>query len=201
MSIGPLWSGVAGRSDLVGLAFAVGDDSAIWVPAAVLAHEDVRTALARLTRHDGPGVRVHQAKSLMRTFYELGLDLTGLELDTSIAAYLLDPAESRYAIGELLVRYTGLELGTHESNELQLDLDGSGVDDGTAAALDAVATARLAPALEQALEHQGMRALYDTIENPLVRVLARMERVGVGVDVAELRAPQRPVGERVPSPR
>ena len=56
------------------------------------------------------------------------------------------------------------------------------------AALDAVATARLAPALEQALEHQGMRTLYDTIENPLVRVLARMERVGVGVDVTELRA-------------
>ncbi len=188
VSIGPLWSGVAGRSDLVGLAFAVTDDTAVWVPAAVLAHKDVRVALGHLTRHDGPGVRVHHAKSLMRSFYELDLDITGLELDTSIAAYLLDPAESRYAIAELLARYTGLELGSHESNELQLDLDGSGVDDAMVAALDAVATARLAPALGQALVHQGMRTLYDTIENPLVRVLARMERVGVGVDVAELRA-------------
>ncbi len=188
VSIGPLWSGVAGRSDLVGLAFVVTDDSAVWVPAAVLAHKDVRVALGHLTREDGPGVRVHHAKSLMRSFYELDLDITGLELDTSIAAYLLDPAESRYAIAELLARYTGLELGSHESNELQLDLDGNGVDDAMVAALDAVATARLAPALEQALAHQGMRTLYDTIENPLVRVLARMERVGVGVDVAELRA-------------
>jgi DNA polymerase I len=188
VSIGPLWSGVAGRSDLVGLAFAVTDDSAVWVPAAVLAHKDVRVALGHLTRQDGPGVRVHHAKSLMRSFYELDLDITGLELDTSIAAYLLDPAESRYAIAELLARYTGLELGSHESNELQLDLDGSGIDDAMVAGLDAVATARLAPALGQALAHQGMRTLYDTIENPLVRVLARMERVGVGVDVAELRA-------------
>ena len=31
------------------------------------------------------------------------------------------------------------------------------------------------------------RDLHDEIEIPLVRVLARMELVGVGVDVAELR--------------
>ena len=160
----------------------------MWVPAALLADDAVKRAVVNVFASGSPGVRVHHAKSLMRTLFEVGLDIEDLELDTSIAAYLLDPAESRYAIGDLLARYTGLELGTRESNELQLDLDGSGIDDRMIAALDAVATARLAPALEQALEHQGMRTLYDTIENPLVRVLARMERVGVGVDVAELRA-------------
>ena len=183
-----LWAGVAGRSDLVGLAFATGDEAAVWVPSAVLAARRRAASLAQLLSDDRPGVRVHQAKALMRSLYEVGLDLRSLELDTSIAAYLLDPAESRYAISDLLARYTGLELGAHQSDELQLDLDGSSVDDSMVAALDAVATARLAPALENALEHQGMRMLYDTIENPLVRVLARMERVGVGVDVAELRA-------------
>jgi DNA polymerase-1 len=188
VAIGPLWVGAAGRSDLVGLAFASGDEAAVWVPATVLVDADVHSALSRLLASATPGVRVHQAKALMRSLYEMGLDLTGLELDTSIAAYLLDPAESRYAIGDLLTRYTGLELGAHQPDDLQLDLDGNGVDDSMAAALDAVATARLAPALENALEHQGMRTLYDTIENPLVRVLARMERVGVGVDVNELRA-------------
>ena len=188
ISIGPLWVGAPGRSDLLGLAFATGEDTAVWVPAALLADDAVKRAVVNVFASGSPGVRVHHAKSLMRTLFEVGLDIEDLELDTSIAAYLLDPAESRYAIGDLLARYTGLELGTRESNELQLDLDGSGIDDRMIAALDAVATARLAPALEQALEHQGMRTLYDTIENPLVRVLARMERVGVGVDVTELRA-------------
>ncbi len=188
VSIGPLWVGVAGRSDLLGLAFATGDEAAVWIPSAVLASDEVRAALAALLSDTRPGLRVHQAKALMRSLYEIGLDLQSLELDTSIAAYLLDPAESRYAISDLLARYTGLELGAHQSDELQLDLDGSSVADSMVAALDAVATARLAPALENALEHQGMRVLYDTIENPLVRVLARMERVGVGVDVVELRA-------------
>ena len=137
----------------------------------------------------------------MRSLYEVGLDLRSLELDTAIAAYLLDPAESRYAIGDLLARYTGLALGAHQSDELQLDLDGSSVDDSMVAALDAVATARLAPALENALEHQGMRMLYDTIENPLVRVLARMERVGVGVDVVGAARAERSARQRVRAPR
>ena len=43
------------------------------------------------------------------------------------------------------------------TNEMQLDLDGSDVDESTNAALEAVAIARLAPALELALDHQGMR--------------------------------------------
>ena len=42
----------------------------------------------------------------------------------------------------------------------------------------ALAVSRLAPALEQALDGAGHGGLYDEIENPLVRVLARMEHVG-----------------------
>jgi DNA polymerase-1 len=42
--------------------------------------------------------------------------------------------------------------------------------------------------LSQALDHQALRALNDEIEVPLVRVLARMEHAGVGVDASELRA-------------
>ena len=40
--------------------------------------------------------------------------------------------------------------------------------------------------LEAALDAQGLRRLHDEIERPLVRVLARMERVGVRVDVGYL---------------
>jgi DNA polymerase I len=45
----------------------------------------------------------------------------------------------------------------------------------------------LAPVLASALDDRGLRRLYDEVERPLVRVLARMEKVGVRVDEAELR--------------
>ncbi len=189
VAIAPSWAGAPGRSAVRGIALATPDSAdALWIASDVLVHDDVRVAFGGLVGREGPGIRAHDAKSLMRALPEIGLDIAGLRLDTIIAAYLLDPAESRYAINDLLMRYTGLELGVTQANEMQLDLDGSGVDESTNAALEAVAIARLAPALELALDHQGMRSLYDTIENPLVRVLARMERVGVGVNVPELRA-------------
>ena len=103
-----------------------------------------------------------------------------LRLDTAIAAYLLDPAENRYALGELLERYTPHSMATDDAAAGQLDLGGSAVDDAQRAARAALAVNRLAPAVEAALEAQGMRRLYDEIENPLVRVLARMEHAGLG---------------------
>jgi len=45
----------------------------------------------------------------------------------------------------------------------------------------------LGQAIEAALQHQGMAELYATIENPLVVVLAKMEHVGIAVDIDELR--------------
>ena len=123
----------------------------------------------------------------MRSLLDRGIDLRALRLDTAIAAYLLDPAENRYALAELLERYTPHSMATDDAAAGQLDLGGSAVDDAQRAARAALAVNRLAPAVEQALDAQGMRRLYDEIENPLVRVLARMEHAGLGVDVDELR--------------
>ena len=116
----------------------------------------------------------------MRSLLDRGIDLRALRLDTAIAAYLLDPAENRYALAELLERYTPHSMATDDAAAGQLDLGGSAVDDAQRAARAALAVNRLAPAVEAALEAQGMRRLYDEIENPLVRVLARMEHAGVG---------------------
>ena len=50
--------------------------------------------------------RGHDAKSLMRSLLDQGIELLGLELDTAIAAYLLRPAEARYELGHILEDYT-----------------------------------------------------------------------------------------------
>jgi DNA polymerase-1 len=184
LDVAARYEGAEGRTPLVGLAVVVEPEtgSVVWVPADHFADPAVRAALG-----DGRPLRAHNAKALLRGFESHGFDLHSLELDTMIAAYLLDPAEARYAIGELLVRYTGHSMPEGATPEGQLDLGGDGVDVAVEAAREALAVSRLAPALENALDKQGMRRLYDEIENPLVRVLARMEAVGVGVDRAELQ--------------
>ena len=96
---------------------------------------------------------------------QLDVDLRTLCLDTMLAAYLLDPAESRYLLADLLLRYTGLELsvgvGAVAPGELQLDLDGDAEDPSIDAARRALAVARLVEPITAALDAQRMRALHD----------------------------------------
>ncbi len=48
--------------------------------------------------------------------------------------------------------------------------------------------AGMAPGFRQRLGSEDMVMLHDDIETPLVRVLAKMEVAGIGVDRAELQA-------------
>ncbi len=179
------WSGDPGRSDVGGIAFVTDPTLAevAWLPAAV-AHSS--PVIAALGAHRG--LRSHNAKALMRWLLGHGGEVPGLRLDTAIAAYLIDPADTRYALRDLLLRYTPFQLADDSAAASgQLDFDG-GPDHRQIAAREALAVAHLSAALESSLEKQGMDELYATIENPLVEVLAKMEHVGIAVDVAELTA-------------
>jgi DNA polymerase-1 len=193
LAVAAAWAGSEGRTPLEGLAL-VTDPAAgevAWLPGDVLADSGVQAALSALTALPEAGGRplaAHQAKAVMRSLFDLGVDVRCLGLDTAIAAYLLDPAESRYLLDEVLRRYAGAELPTDgAASEGQLDLDGSGVSAALRTARYALAVERLIEPLTRALDDQHLRELNDAIEVPLVRVLARMEHVGVGVDAAELR--------------
>jgi DNA polymerase-1 len=185
------YQGDPGRSPLSGLAVVtqVEPGKGAWLPADLLADEQVRTSLARLLGPGGPPLVTHGAKALMRSLDPLGIDLQTLDLDTEVAGYLLDPAGSAYVLADLLARYVGLGLDDAASPaaEGRLDFEGTADSLPADAARSAVAVAHLAPAMSQALADQGLSDLYDGIERPLVRVLARMEAIGVGVDLGYLQ--------------
>ena len=132
-------------------------------------------------------VRGHNVKAIIRSLLERDVDLSGLRLDTAIAAYLIDPAEARYELADLITKFTRFAPPNTAAAAGQLDLDGTGVSDAERAGRDALAVHHIAEPIEASLAAQGMADLYHTIENPLVRVLARMEHVGVGVDAQALR--------------
>jgi DNA polymerase I len=193
LALAAAWEGSEGRTPLEGLAIVT--DSAAgavaWIPIGLLVDDAVRVELARLVAQPGEGgrpVAAHQAKAIMRSLLDVGVDVRCLAIDTAIAAYLLDPAESRYLLDEVLRRYAAAELPADGSApEGQLDLDGSTVSAAQRTGRYALAVDRLIEPLTQALDHQALRALNDEIEVPLVRVLAHMEHAGVGVDAEELQ--------------
>ncbi len=186
LDIAATWVGEPGRTPLAGIAVVVDASVAevLWIPADVLADDAVRTALGAHRN-----LRGHNVKPLMRSLLEFDVEVRGLVLDTAIAAYLIDPAEARYTLPDLIEKYTEFARPSDDAaGSGQLDLDGTSLGDAELAARDALAVNALAEPIVASLEAQGMAELYQTIENPLVLVLAKMEHVGVGVDVGELRA-------------
>jgi DNA polymerase-1 len=114
-------------------------------------------------------------------------------MDSAVAAYLLDPSSGRYRLEDVVDAQLGVALdGSVEARAAgQLDLEGTAVGDGVAqadeAARQAVALGAVVGPLRAALENAGLTRLYDEVERPLVRVLAKMEVAGIGVDRGELR--------------
>jgi DNA polymerase-1 len=168
-----------------GLAFVVDGPGAEvgFVEGRFLEDSGVRDALSTLLNTDGRPVAMHGAKPTMRGMLDMGVDLRDLSVDTRLAAYLLDPADSRYDLGELLLRYASLEMATGGAPEGQLDLEGGEQESaGIQAAREALAVDRLVMPLSEAMASQGLLGLHDDLEIPLVRVLAKMEHRGIGVD-------------------
>jgi DNA polymerase-1 len=184
------WAGVAGRSDVVGLAFAATGASAVYVPADLLGDAAVATALRDLVGPSGPPLVAHGAKELMHGLdHAVGADVESLDLDTAVMAYLLDPAASAYDLEELALRYVGVEVRSPDREEGTLDLDADAAPDETGRR--AAVVLALADALHEAMVARELVDLYARVERPLVRVLARMETAGIRVDRAfldELRA-------------
>ncbi len=213
------WAGDPGRSPLTGLAVTpeAGADGSGWPVVLVgagptgIEHPAVVAELAAGLGPGGLGVVAHDAKEAMRSLLPMGVDVTNLVLDTAVGAYLLDPSTDRYHVGDLAVRFLGVEMddGSGGPGQGAFDLGATGDDGGEevggddperrrAARLVAV-LARLRDPMLAALAAVGEDGLNADIEEPLVRVLARMEVVGVPVDRDVLRAIAADLSEEVRS--
>ncbi len=182
--VGVGWFGEPGRSALDGIALVV-DASAsavAWIAVDVLQDKAVLNGLGALAT-----IRAHHAKPLLKWLMDHDVDLRSITLDTAIAAYLLDPSDSKFDIQEVLGRYTNFTIqvgGAEESG--QLDFGSTNTDNSQRICDEALAVGLIAGPILKALDTQGVSKLYAEVEMPLVRVLARMERDGIAVDVKQL---------------
>ena len=190
------WAATPGRSAIEALAFSPpGEGDVVVVAGGVLGADELVAPLSSiLGRSSGPPPRRrlvgHRVKELMRALLPRGIDTTGLGIDTAVVAYVLDPADGQASLDELAERRGMTGAPAPEAGQLGFDLSGAEEPPGglvAATARRAELVARLGSRLLAELDAVGGRDLYEEIELPLVRVLARMEVAGIAVDVERLR--------------
>lgn len=187
-----------GTGDVHSVTLAAGGVGGYLDPTAMNA-DDERAFAAWLADPDSPKAG-HDVKGALNTFAARGWALEGLTSDTALAAYLVRPGQRSFALDDLVLRYLQRELRA-ESGDAQLSLlEGAEGEDQAlvdAELLRGVAIAELADALDAELDKIDATALLRELELPLLRVLARMEQIGIAVDTEELTALEAHFSSRV----
>ncbi len=129
----------------------------------------------------------HDLKNLILTMGSRGIQVRGVEFDTEIGAYLLQPGRKSYDIEGLTADFLGVLLTDTADAGAQMSLDSLlGDNDSADLGAYAVAVHLLKKYEEEAMEKRGSIDLFRKIEMPLVYVLASMEQEGIMVDKDKL---------------
>jgi DNA polymerase I len=189
-----------GRATLLGIALWAAGHGAVWLTIDRADPSDLE-ALADLLADPGRPKVAHDAKNLYLAVWERGWTLEGLALDTAVAAYLASPAQPKYDLPDLALRYLRKELrpegpeaaGQPAGEGTQLALDTSTEEDWRDWCLRAQAIGELAEALSTELRSLGIERLDRDVELPLVPILAKLERTGIAIDLSVLEE----IGDRL----
>jgi len=184
------------QARIVGLGFAVSPGEAVYLPLGhdyagaphQLDRDKVMAALKRIMEDATKPKLGHHLKYDAHVLANYGIALNGPRFDCMLESYVLNSVATRHDMDSTAAKYLGVKTIQVE------DVAGKGakriafnqIDVERAAeysAMDADVTLRLHQSLWPQLEAlPRLRAVYETIEQPLAPVLYRMERAGVLVD-------------------
>ncbi len=116
-----------------------------------------------------------------------GVALAGLELDTQVASYVLDPGRRAHDLGflalELMARNTLAFSEVVGTGRKRVPFPEAPVDRARDYLCEqADLSLRLAERFSKELDEAGLRGLLDDLEMPLVPVLTEMELAGIAID-------------------
>ncbi|MEE8474353.1 MAG: DNA polymerase I [Myxococcota bacterium] len=193
------------EADPVAVAMALAPDRAAYIPLEGLGDAGLGALVEMLGPVLGRGGSVpwigRDTKGMQMLFAEQGCELNAPAFDVEIAGSLLDPAGPRGVAG-LAAQHLGETVRTWE------DLVGRGAKATPAAEVprdqlaewlagEVCAVASLHAPLAERLAADDLDELFDAVELPLTRTLARMERAGVRIDEARLGELSREYGDQL----
>ena len=131
----------------------------------------------------------YDLKAQRNLLYRNGFSLEGKYMDIELMHYLINPEKS-HKIDILAKSYLdiNLEESLPQKQEVSLSLfDEPQEEEKVSRYPEAAATVLLGGKIWEEMGTMDLQTLYDTMEEPLLKVLSRMEIEGVRIDVVQLR--------------
>ncbi len=189
-------------AQIVGIALAMGEDDAVYIPLAhsypgapqQLDRERCLRQLAPVFEDADCAKSAHDAKRMIHALAACDIALRGVSDDSMLASYVCDSVASDHSIVKAARKYLAID-----TIELET-IAGKGAKriafpqlavktTGDYLAQRADMSLRLQECIKPRLAQDGLTRVYEEIEMPLLPVLAAMERKGVLLD-AEILAQQ-----------
>ncbi len=130
----------------------------------------------------------HGLKEVIALMAASGIEVQNVCFDTEIGAYLIEPSRKSYDLDGLSADFLDVILSDSAESGVQISLDSmlDSKNDNDLGAR-AIAILKLKEYEEKLMAERGSLELFNTIEMPLVYVLASMEREGIFVDIEKLK--------------
>lgn len=162
-----------------------------YISSKKFTQEDLAKGLAPFFEADTVAKAGYHVKSLYNWLFRWNIGLENLSFDGYLAAYLLDPSDSRYEFNDVAAKYLDVTLPSAESI-FGKGKSKTGFDDTDEETVRNYLCAQagrlesLKEVLDGIIEGNSMTPLFKDIELPLVEVLASFEHEGFNVDMDEL---------------
>jgi DNA polymerase-1 len=196
------------RADLVGLSLSIQKGEGYYIPVAHRDNSpqclisDIKEILGPIFLNPEIKKAGHNLKYDLLVLRRHGLPVFPTSFDTMIAAWLLDPASHRFGLKDLAenlldVSMTHIEqlIGTGKNQRSMADV--SSENAAPYAAADAEVTLQLVTKFQPQLDEKQCVQLLETIEMPLLPILADMEQTGIGLDINFLKEMSRELSTRL----
>jgi DNA polymerase-1 len=183
------------RADLVGLSFSYEKDTGFYIPVGhtnnsgiqMPEKEDLLGIFKPLLENPDIAKVGQNIKYDFIVLARYGIEIKGIVFDTMIASHLLNPGTRGHGLDRIAMNLFGHKMISYEEvtgkgkdqigfQEVPLDLAAD------YAAEDADLTFMAYEVLKKQIEDKGLTPLMETIEVPLICVLAKMEMAGIRVD-------------------
>ena len=186
----------AHQTNLVGISISYAIGKACYIP---ISHKDYKNLNEeKIIKILKPFLEDHSIKKIGQNikfdyiiFYKRGIDMNSME-DTMLMSYVLDAGKNRHNMDTLSEIH--LEHKTIQFKDLvgtgKKQINFSEVDVNIAkdyAAEDADITYRLYKIFSNSLKTENLTNIYEIFEKPLIKILAKMEILGIKLDEKSLK--------------